>query len=108
MLAVFVAPNDNVPADAVIQAACAARAIQTWATERAAPDGTVSVRTSVGFGPLDLIALGGDEDAAHSLFAGDSVRQAARYNTSAQPGQVVLSAAAFRVVDSRCRGTTLS
>jgi class 3 adenylate cyclase/tetratricopeptide (TPR) repeat protein len=106
ILAVFCAPNEAQLSDAIIRAGTAALAIQKLLKERiASADTAASVRTSVGAGRLDMIEFRGADDSSHLLFAGEAVRQATHYNAAAQPDEVLISSAAFRLVSTRCRGT---
>jgi len=68
---------------------------------------TLRQRAAVGVGPLSIMEVGGTDGRWQFLVTGDAITQAGESNHHANSGDVVLSQAAWTLVQSRCSGDAL-
>lgn len=71
------------------------------------PDVTLRQRVGIGAGDLVMMEVGGLDGRWVFLLAGDPIRQAARGQIEAGPGEVALSLEAYQLVRDSCSGTSL-
>ncbi len=107
-LVLWPAENDEEFARCACRAAQAARAVQAELLDYALPQGiTLRQRAAVGVGPLSIMEVGGTDGNWQFLVTGDAITQAGESNHHANSGDVVLSPAAWTLVQSRCSGDAL-
>ncbi|MGB6675797.1 MAG: adenylate/guanylate cyclase domain-containing protein [Terriglobales bacterium] len=106
-LALWLAENDEELAQCACRAAQAARAVQAELLDYRAQGITLRQRAAVGVGPLSIMEVGGTDGRWQFLVAGDAITQAGETSPHANSGDVVLSPAAWALVQSRCAGDVL-
>lgn len=107
-LAAWAVAGDDTLAAATDAATRCAMAIRDRLHEfAAAPDVTLRLRAGVGAGELRLDELGGVDDQWSVTLVGDPIHQAGRASDLAEPGEVVLSQAAARLLPGGVRGARL-
>jgi class 3 adenylate cyclase/tetratricopeptide (TPR) repeat protein len=107
-LALWSVPASSGLLEATLRAAAAGLDVQRELHKPFAPGVKIAQRAGVGAGGLLLAQLGGVEGNWAFLVAGQPILQAAEANKSANPGDVVLSAEAWRLAESHARGTLLA
>ena len=107
-LALWPAENDEELAQSACRAVQAAQAVQVELLGYKLPQGIIlRQRAAVGAGPLSIMQVGGTDGRWQFLVAGDAITQAGEGSQDANSGDVLLSAAAWRLVQSRCAGDYL-
>ncbi len=106
LLALWVLDSDDKDlADATLQAACCALAVQAQLKDYQTPTGQpLLLRMGLGAGGLLAVQLGGIRDRWEFLVAGKALEQVNLAEHHAQPGQVVLSQEAWALVAEACEG----
>ncbi len=107
-LVLWSAENNEELAECVCRAAQAAQAVQAELLDYKLPQGiTLRQRAAVGVGPLSIMEVGGTDGRWQFLVAGDAITQAGETSQHARSGDVVLSPAAWALVQLRCAGDVL-
>ena len=108
LIAVWPATDEDLPAVSLRAAQCGL-AIQTALGDYETADGTrLFLRTSIGAGEFATALTGGVDDRWELLVVGDPLSQVSKADTFAQPGDVVVSPAAWQLVRERCEGDPLA
>lgn len=84
-------------------ATCALEITDRLCSYRVAQDIHLSIRVSVGVGPLAAFAVGGT-DNMHLMLVGPTLAQVRKADSQAKPGEVLLSAEAVRLLGEHAQG----
>ena len=104
-LVLWRAENEAELGQCACRAVQAAQAVHAELLDYRLPHGvTLRQRAGVGAGPLAIMEVGGMDGRWQFLVAGDAISQAGEANQHAGSGDILLSPAAWKLVQSRCAG----
>jgi class 3 adenylate cyclase/tetratricopeptide (TPR) repeat protein len=107
-LVLWPAENEEELAQSACRAVQAAQAVQAELLGYKLPQGIIlRQRAAVGAGALAIMEVGGTDGRWQFLAAGEAISQAGETNQHAGSGDVMLSPAAWKLVQSRCTGDVL-
>ncbi|MGZ4796989.1 MAG: AAA family ATPase [Acidimicrobiia bacterium] len=100
--------GDSTVADVTLRATVCGLAIQRELDAYSTTEGIeLSLHVAIGAGRAVAAAIGGFGQQWHFVLAGQPVQQIGGADAQAGSGEVVVSREAWRVIESRCEGTTL-